>query len=484
MVLGSRLKNLGRLAFFSGDNWITILGIVLTTGSAFTLVWSWFLEFANPHAVHPYVGIILFMILPMVFAVGLALIPLGILLRRRKLSKQGHLPAVLPSIDFTSKHIRKVLVFVGAATLINIILMGTATVRGVDYMDSSKFCGLTCHTPMIMEYRAFEDSPHSRVGCAQCHIGPGAQSFMRAKLAGVRQVFGVVFNNYSRPIPSPVDTLRPARETCEACHWPQKFHGNKILVRTHYGEDADSTPATTVLMLKIGGRSNMGNTGIHGRHLDETDRITYLPTDGKRETIAKVTYRDDKGQMVDFESDVKLTPAQAATAKSRKMDCIDCHNRPTHAFESPDQAIDRAINEGRLSRALPFVKKTSLEILKVEYKDQASAAILIPQAVTAFYQKHYPAVAAQQAKLVEQAGTAVKEAFLRNVSPEMKLTWGTHPNHIGHKGNEMSGGCFRCHDGSHTAKDGRTITNDCGACHTILAQAEKDPKILKDLGTS
>ena len=200
MTLGNRLKVLGRLAFFSGDNWITILGVVLTTGAGFTLIWSWFLEFANPHSVHPYVGIVLFVVLPMIFILGLALIPMGIYLRRRQLRKAGTMPEELPKIDLTSTHMRKVMVFVAGATLVNIILMGTATVRGVEYMDSSKFCGLTCHTPMIMEYRAFVDSPHSRVGCAQCHIGPGAESFMRAKLAGVRQVIGVVFNSYSRPM--------------------------------------------------------------------------------------------------------------------------------------------------------------------------------------------------------------------------------------------------------------------------------------------
>jgi hypothetical protein len=238
-------------------------------------------------------------------------------------------------------------------------------------------------------------------------------------------------------------------------------------------------------MLKIGGRSNQGNTGIHGRHLDETERITYTATNHKRETIAKVTYRDDKGQLVDYvSSDVKMTPEEATHAQSRKMDCVDCHNRPTHAFESPDQAIDRAINEGRLSRDLPFAKKTAIDILKVEYKDQASATNLIPQAVMAFYQKNYPAVYAQKKALVDGAATAVKDAFLRNVSPEMKLNWGTHPNHIGHKGNDLAGGCFRCHDGNHTSKDGRTITSSCDTCHTILATDEKDPKILKDLGTS
>jgi hypothetical protein len=472
-------RNLGRLAFSASDNWITILGIVLTTGAGFTQVWSWFLEFASPHTVHPYVGIVLFMLLPMVFVLGLLLIPAGILLRRRKLRKAGHLPVDNPKIDLASPHIRKVLVFVGVATVVNILLMGTATVKGVDYMDSSKFCGLTCHTPMITEYRAFSDSPHSRVGCAQCHIGPGTESFMRAKLAGVRQVFGVVFNNYSRPIPSPVVSLRPARETCEACHWPQKFSGNKILVRTHYGDDAANTPSTTVLMLKIGGLSGASSTGIHGRHLDANSRITYLAGDLQRQTIAKVTYRDDKGQLVDYVStDVKPT-ADSARIQPRQMDCVDCHNRPTHAFEMPENAIDRLITEKRVSRDLPFIKKKGVEILKADYKTQDSAAGLIPQAVADYYKASYPEIYNQKRQLVDAAGSAIKDAYLRNVSPEMKLTWGTHPNHIGH---QDGGGCFRCHDGSHSAKDGRAIASACDTCHVILAQDEKDPKILKDLG--
>jgi hypothetical protein len=332
---------------------------------------------------------------------------------------------------------------------------------------------------MITEYRAFANSPHSRVGCAQCHIGPGTESFLRAKLAGVRQVFGVVFNNYSRPIPSPVESLRPARETCESCHWPQKFHGNKILVRTHYGDDAQSTPTTTVLMLKIGGMSGASSTGIHGRHLDTGSRIIYLAGDAKRQTIAQITYRDDKGQFVEYASpDVKPAPA-ADHVQARQMDCVDCHNRPTHAFQMPEDAVDQAITEGRISRDLPFARKKAVEILKADYSSQSAAAEKIPQALADYYKASYPDVYNQKRTQVDAAGVAVKDAFLRNVSPEMKLTWGTHPNHIGH---QDGGGCFRCHDGSHAAKDGKAIASACDTCHVILAQDEKDPKILKDLG--
>jgi len=161
------------------------------------------------------------------------------------------------------------------------------------------------------------------------------------------------------------------------------------------------------------------------------------------------------------------------------MDCVDCHNRPTHAFQMPEDAIDQAINEGRISRDLPFAKKEAVAILKADYPSQDAAAARIPQALADYYKASYPDVYSQKRPLVDAAGEAVKNAFLRNVSPEMKLTWGTHPNHIGH---QDGGGCFRCHDGGHVSKDGKAIASDCSTCHVILAQDEKDPKILKDLG--
>ena len=469
-----------RQAFFFGDNWISILGGIITTGTGFTLLWSWFRELASPHSAMPYVGILLFVLLPFLFLIGLVMMPLGMWLNRKRLLKAGQVPAITPKIDLNTKHIRHVLMVVAGATILNIALLGVATVRGVEYMDSSKFCGLTCHTPMIMEYRAFADSPHSRVGCAQCHIGPGADSFMKAKLAGVRQLFGVMFNNYHRPIPSPVETLRPAKETCEACHWPQKFHGNKILIRNHYGDDEANTPAITVLMLKIGGRSGEQNTGIHGRHIDASERISYVSTDPRRQEIPKVTYRNDQGQMVEYIStESKATPDQLAKMPERKMDCVDCHNRPTHAFESPEWAMDRGIVDGKISRDLPFIHKQGVAVLRVEYKSQDEASVKIPQAIKDFYKTNYPEVFKAKEAYVTAAGQAILDAYLRNVSPEMKLTWGTHPNHIGHQ----EGGCFRCHDGNHTSKDGKTIAGDCDTCHQILAQDEADPKILKELGT-
>jgi nitrate/TMAO reductase-like tetraheme cytochrome c subunit len=480
MKLLDRIRQGLRLAVHLGNNWISLLGAGLTTAAALTLLWFWFLEITSPRPVHPYVGIALFMILPALFVVGLLLIPLGIVIRRRALARRGEIPAEYPSIRLDVPAVRNLVLLAGGATVLNVAILGTATHKGVEYMDSNQFCGLTCHTVMQPEYTAFLDSPHSRVGCAQCHIGPGAGWFVKSKLSGVRQVLAVARKSYSRPIPTPVHNLRPARETCEQCHWPAKFVGDKFVVRTKYADDEKNTPSTTVLVMKVGGHTGRGGVGIHGRHLDEQERITYVSTDGRREVIPKVTYRDDQGQLVEYVSeDVKVTPADLAAAESRSMDCVDCHNRPSHAFELPERAVDRALGEGRISTELPFIKKKAVELLRKEYPDRSSAERQIAEGIVEFYRTSYPEVFQKRRAAVESASNAVKGIYLRNVFPDMNVGWGVHPNHIGH---EDFLGCFRCHDESHKSRDGRTISQDCSACHTILAQDETDPKVLEGLG--
>ncbi len=466
--------------FYLGNNPISLAGAVLTTSSAITLVGFWIRELTTETPVHPYTGIVFFMILPGIFLMGLALMPLGIWLRRKKLLQTGGVPEVYPKLDFGSPLVLRASVLVSVATLLNVLLLAMATYKGVEHMDSSQFCGQTCHSVMEPEFTAFVDSPHSKVGCVQCHIGPGAPWFVRSKLSGVRQVFAVNLGTFSRPIPSPVKELRPARETCAQCHWPQKFHGDKFLVRTKYSDDENNTPLTTILILKVGGRTWQGLTGIHGRHLDTVERISYVATDDRRQVIPHVTYLDDQGQTVVYESsDVKVSPAQLAAGEHRKMDCMDCHNRPTHAFQLPERAVDDAMSKGEISVELPFAKKQSVELLRADYPDRDTAGEKIPAQFTEFYRSKYPDVYKSHRNQIEAAGQKVLAIYRRNVFPNMKIAWGTYPNNIGH---EDFLGCFRCHDGSHTAKDGRTITQDCSACHTILAMEEANPKILTELG--
>ena len=287
--------------------------------------------------------------------------------------------------------LQRALALVVIMTFVNVALMGTASYKAVEHMDSVEFCGQTCHSVMAPEYTAYLNSPHSRVACVDCHIGSGAPWFVRAKISGVRQLFAVNLKTYSRPIPSPVHNLRPSRDTCEHCHWPERFTGDKFLVKTKYADDEQNTPATTVLLVKIGGRTTQGLVGIHGRHLAAAERIEYVSTDGRRQVIPRVTYTQDDGKKVEYVSDeVKPTAEQLARAERRKMDCVDCHNRPTHAFEMPERAVDEAITAGRIDRQLPYVKKQAVAALRVEYPDRATASEKIPQAIADFYKAKYP----------------------------------------------------------------------------------------------
>jgi len=474
------IRDWARLIYYLSQNALSLTGVIITTSSAITLIAFWIYDFMLPGPPHPYVGILIFLLLPGVFLMGLILIPIGIFFRRRKLLAAGKLPSIYPAIDLKTPMMLNGLTFVGVATLVNVMIFGFASYRGVSYMDSTTFCGQTCHTVMAPEFSAYQGSPHSRVECVECHIGPGAGWFVRSKLSGLRQVFAVTFKTYSRPIPSPVKYLRPARETCEQCHWPARFTGDKFLVKTNYKEDEKNTPVTTALLLKVGGRTWQGSVGIHGRHLDDGSRIRYLSTDEKRQVIPVVDYTDDKGKTVEYVStDIPVTKEQLEKGERRAMDCIDCHNRPTHAFELPENAVDLRMSQRLISPELPFVRKKTVELLKVDYPDRDTAKAKIVEGLTSYYRTTYPQVYNTKRALVEQAADTTVGIYSRNIFPDMKVTWGVHPNNLGH--NDFPG-CFRCHDGSHTSADGQTISNDCTACHSLLAVQEEKPKILTDLG--
>ncbi len=477
-----RLASWLRPIAYLGRNPISLTGGVLTSASAITLLGYWLLVIllGGGAGTYPYAGILFFLILPAIFVLGLLLIPIGEFLRRHQLQKKGELPSVYPHLDLADPFFRKAALLVAGATFVNIVIFSAASYSGTQYMDSVGFCGQTCHTVMQPEYTAYLNSPHSRVACVDCHIGPGASWFVRSKVTGVKQVFAVAFHDYPRPIPSPVEQLRPARATCEHCHWPQRFSGNVLFTRTHYQEDEKNSPLTTVLGMKVGGRSAMGMVGIHGHHLDAGVQITYVATDQKRQVIPQVAYTDPEGRTTVFNStDTKVTPVELARGEHRVMDCIDCHNRPTHTFQLPGEAIDQAMTEQFIGPDLPYIKKEALLALKANYPSRDIAKQRIAETLRDFYQKNYPMVVASQGKELETAIGTVQSIYLRNVFPAMEVTWGTYADNLGHTDFP---GCFRCHDGSHVSADGKTIPNDCDTCHELLAVDEKNPKILQELG--
>jgi hypothetical protein len=277
-----------------------------------------------------------------------------------------------------------------------------------------------------------------------------------------------------------VKSLRPARETCEQCHWPEKHHGDRLRIIKRYDEDEASTERTTVLLVHVGGgaegRERAG--GIHW-HMNLDNEITYIASDDKRLVIPWVRLRDREGRTTEFVASTgALTPDQIEHAPRRVMDCVDCHNRPSHAFRAPEDAVDEAIATGKLERTLPFLKQQVLAALKAEYPSGAEATAGIRHSMEAYYREHHPAVYERNRDAVEAAIRTAGDIHAANVFPEMRVTWGAYPNNIGH---QFYPGCFRCHDGDHRSRDGREIRQDCDICHSVLAVEEVDPPILKDL---
>jgi len=467
-------ENWVRPALFFGNNPISLAGGAITTASGVTMVGYWLVEIFGRLVENPYLGIIFFLILPALFIAGLILIPIGVFLRRRKLQKAGQIPAQFPQIDLNDRMFRHGLDIVLVATIVNLLVVAVASYRGAAYMDSPQFCGQSCHV-MHPEYTAYKISAHSHVDCVACHIGSGAKSYFEAKVNGTKQLVEVAFHRYPTPIESPVENLRPARDICEGCHTPAKFVGEKLLVKSNFADDEKNTETQTVVVLHLGGRDSLSHlTGIHGVHLGH---IEYVATDPTRTDIPWVQKRNPDGSETVFTS----LPAGSGVPKGerRVMDCIDCHNRAAHTFVTPEDAINRAMTEGAISADLPWVHKESLALLKASYADEADAAAKIPLELQAFYASQHPEVLPSKAASVKSAGDELVLLYSQNVFPYMKVAWGTHPNHIGHMSDP---GCFRCHDGSHAAKDGASITQDCAACHNLLAVDEAKPKVLADLG--
>jgi hypothetical protein len=463
---------LARLIHLS-NNLLTFAGVVLTTTGGVS--WLFILPLSmTGEASNPYLGILFFAVFPALFFAGLALMPLGVWLKVRKESRAGAPAAELPPVSWRNLEFRRIVSVIALATFANLIIGGHYTYAAVEYMDSVSFCGQTCHTVMKPEFTAYQESPHFRVSCTECHIGEGASWFVRSKLSGVRQVFATALNTYSRPVEQPVHNLRPARETCEQCHWPQRFSPYRLRVIDKYAEDEANTHTQTVLMMKIAGGEMKG---IHGFHLTPGVVVEYR-SDRSRQNIPWVRYTAPSGESTEYAA-ADWDPAKAGDYELRTMDCVDCHNRPTHTFFLADRAMDRALAAGSIDSSLPGVKSKGLEILKAEYGSTAAAQQQIPRAFEEFYRAELADAYQARQQAVEQSARGLLAAWERNIFPEMKITWGTYTNHVGHTDYP---GCYRCHDDAHAASNGETITQDCAACHEMLAWDESNPEILTKLG--
>jgi hypothetical protein len=347
----------------------------------------------------------------------------------------------------------------------NVVIVSLAAYSGLHYMDSTEFCGTVCHEVMEPQHLAFEAGAHARVGCVQCHIGPGASWFVQSKLSGTRQIFAVTLNTFSRPIPQPVRNLRPARETCEACHWPEKFRGDKVITRRDYADDEANTVSATTLQLHLGGGSERLRkaTGIHW-HTSSSSTVEYIATDEKRQVIPWVKVTQSDGTVREYVAEG--TPAEATlTGQRRRFDCVDCHNRAGHPFaNTPERAVNAAIESGEMPADLPFAKRESVAALKAKYDSKTAALDAIAATLREFYRTKASGAYMGRRQDVERVVNATQEIYRRNIFPSMNVGFGTYANNIGHMDYP---GCFRCHDDNHKTKDGRVISQTCDLCHEI-----------------
>jgi len=451
-------------------HWLSLAGTALVTTAGFSWLFVLPLQLRG-HASNPYVGIVVFLILPVIFFAGLLLIPIGIYFGKHRLSKGGD------SILDRKAALRRMVWFLILTSVLNIFIGTQLTYRAIKHMETPQFCGQSCHA-MLPEFMAHQNSPHSQLECVECHVAPGAAGWVASKTAGTRQLLEVMRNSYTRPIPSAMETNRlvPATETCESCHWAQKFGSMKLRVINNYAEDEKNTRTQTVLMMMVGGSKF---AGIHGAHFGPGIKIRYAAADAKRQTIPWVEYKNTALGA----AEIFLSDASDADAVGRlptyEMQCVDCHNRPTHTFESPERGMNNALALKEVSGNLPFIKKKAMELLKATYASNEEASGKISAELTSYYRQNYPALYANQLKDIEGAAQAIIAIYNRNVFPDLKVRWGTYPNNLGHTDFP---GCFRCHDGSHTSTGGTTIAQDCNSCHQLLATDEASPEILKTLG--
>jgi nitrate/TMAO reductase-like tetraheme cytochrome c subunit len=439
-------------------NWISMSGLVIVSGALFSVFFLFLLELMTGGS-NPYVGILMFVVGPAFLIFGLAVTLVGAWRERRKL---GHFTGLLPKmvVDLSRPQDRKLMAGFIVGSLGFILLSVVGSYHSYHFSESTVFCGETCHTVMKPELVTYRHGPHARVSCTECHIGSGATWFVKAKLSGTYQLYATTFDKYPRPILTPIKNLRPAQETCEQCHWPQKFVGNLERTYNYYLGDETNTPFTVRMLMKVGGGDPTHGPvgGIHW-HMNVGKKVEYLATDESRQKIPWVRTVDEQGVVTEFRT--KGFTNDISGYVLRKMDCMDCHNRPAHRYDTPSSAVNLAMSlPDKIDRRLPWIKTNAVFALTREYPSEADAL----QGIATHLAEQYP-----NEPRIRQAIAVVQKIYQDNFFPEMKANWKVYPDNLGHM--EWAG-CFRCHDGNHKTADGKQSikASDCNTCHTILAQ--------------
>src|SRR3990172_7704614 len=394
-------------------NPITLLGTVLALTSIGGLVFFLGIQLMQVEP-SPYMGMFVYVGLPAALILGLLIIPAGMLWearRRAAAARRGE--GVPPALQLDFGNPRHLMGVTGFATATMIILgvLGATGYRAVEFMDTPTFCGTLCHTALPPQYEPYRRSAHAEVNCTSCHIGPGASWYVQAKLSGGRQVYATLTDTFPRPIPAPIENLRPARATCEGCHWREKAYGMFLRVYRAYLPDEKNTLHVRALAFRVGtGGSNLEEAG--GVHWHTSAQLWYRSADKERQVMGWVGVEKPEG----LEQWVNADVAQGTELQEQRlMDCIDCHNRAAHKIPAPDNLIDEALTAGRLDASLPYLKREALRLLgmtgDVPDPEELAAAWLQEgwfEKLEQFYRDKYPEVAAAKADSVRAAVEELK----------------------------------------------------------------------------
>lgn len=449
-------------------NPVSLIGIYLSILSFGLIIFLFILDIFSSDD-KPYMGILAFIVMPTFLFIGLFTTIFGII-REIKKEKRGIIQdKKFPIIDFNDTKKRKAFLYSFSVGLFFLIISAFGSYKAYEYTETDSFCGLICHEVMEPEYVAYLDSPHSRVGCVKCHIGSGANWYVKSKLSGAYQVYSVLFNKYSKPIPTPVKELRPAERTCEQCHFPSHFFSEKKVDYTYYLSDEKNTKSKLTMLVKIGGGNNIHNTGsgIHW-HMNVNNKVFYVHTDENRLEIPWVKLIDENGKETIYKfKNFDLQKANLPKENFRMMDCIDCHNRPSHIFHQPDRMVNLYMSNGRIDETLPYIKSLIVQVVDKDYSDKNIGLDSIKISIENFYEINYPNLFKQSYQSIEQAIKSAQQIYNRNYFTYMQANWKKFPDNIAHT---YTPGCFRCHDGKHFSDDGKVISNDCNSCHIIISQ--------------
>ena len=438
-------------------NWTSWSGLLLAASALFAFLFLFAIDLFAANS-SPYLGILAYIVAPFFFILGSLLALFGAWRARRRGRRHGHGPLAI-HIDFSRRRDRRLLALFSGGAVAFLFLTALGSYETYHYTESVEFCGQRCHVPMEPEFVTSKHSLHANVQCVECHVGPGAAAYFKTKLNGVKQLYHSVRGDFDRPIFVNEANPRPPQAICEQCHWPQRYVGNIVRSYQHYLSDEQNTPFTVRLLLNVGGGdlSNGPEGGIHW-HMNIANKIEYIATSDDLQTIPWVRMTNPQGVVSEYRAEGFTD--DPAKHRVRRMDCLDCHTRPAHRLQTPNDAVDYALSSGRLDPKTPWMKAKVVGALVKSYATKAQA----DEGITASLREAYP-----DAAVSEPAIRVAKEIYHTNFFPEMKTDWRTHPDSIGHKN---WNGCFRCHDGKHMAADGKSSikASDCRSCHLILAQ--------------